>query len=324
MSARAVLLKILIYMNYTWPCSPSNKTRRSARKARQSLTALQPAPRLTASRPHHNTTTPVAVERTISHIIRRRRARQTRLRDLAREEASYLEEAGEDAGVACPVCAQTVRGDKDVVEAHVDACLAHESRRVEIERYGVIRGTQVSEEMEVDVDGELVNGGGGDEGEQGSVRTRVITTASLRGTGIHVRTQMQDTEEDIDIDGTGDAIFGDAQFGEEDVVGVSDDTSDNPEAIDIDGEEGERSNHDRQRRNAPGSAGSQNGTRSNPRSEDKPAEHERSDGNIISVVEDDRLDLAILAARKRGDHLTLVAALEAKIKSIVRPDFFVH
>lgn len=33
--------------------------------------------------------------------------------------------------MACPVCSATVRGDEDVVDAHVDACLAHESRRQE-------------------------------------------------------------------------------------------------------------------------------------------------------------------------------------------------
>lgn len=62
---------------------------------------------------------------------------------------------------------------------------------------------------------------------QGSIRTRVITNASLRGTGIHIRPSTTDTEDDIDIDGTDEALFGDAQFGEADV-------------------DGQRSNHDRQ------------------------------------------------------------------------------
>ena len=314
-------------MNCTWLCSPNNRARRSALKARQSLTALQPAPRLTASRPHHNTTTPVAVERTISHITRRRRARQTRLRELAREEASYVTATGEETGVACPVCGRNVRGDRDVIEAHVDACLAHESRRVEIERNGVIvQGAQVSDDTEVDIDGDLVSGGGSDDGEQRSVRTRVVTTANLRGTGIHVRTQTHDTEEDIDIDGTDDAIFGDPQFGEEDVVGLNDDLGGNSGTINTDGKEGERSNHDRQPRKAWGSEGSlpQSRAPSDSHSGDMPVDNEWSGGNIISDAENDRLDLAILAARKRGDHLTLMAALENKIKSIVRPGFVVY
>jgi hypothetical protein len=33
--------------------------------------------------------------------------------------------------IVCPVCLATVRGDQDVVDAHVDSCLANESRRTE-------------------------------------------------------------------------------------------------------------------------------------------------------------------------------------------------
>jgi hypothetical protein len=68
-------------------------------------------------------------------------------------------EVGE--GTSCPVCAQAVRGDRDVVEAHVDACLTHESARLERERL---------QEEDLDI-----------AGGEGSVTTRVITSASLRG-----------------------------------------------------------------------------------------------------------------------------------------------
>ncbi|KAI6034492.1 hypothetical protein PISMIDRAFT_672636 [Pisolithus microcarpus 441] len=280
----------------------SNKIRRSALKARQSLTALQPAPRLISSRSHHSITTPVAVERTIAHITRRRRARQTRLRELAREEAAYL--AREDIG--CPVCGQNVRGDRDVVEAHVDACLAYESRRAEIEqRREILQGTQVSEDLEVEVDddGGPDNDGNGD----GSVRTRVITAASLRGTGIQVCKQTQDTEEDIDIDGTDDAAFGGAQFGEADVVGLTEDGFDEVHMI---RQDGECSNHNRQ--------GLQGLTRSS--TSIKSRTPPRSDSRLGSTTPTsessmDELDLAVLAARSRGDHLALITALEAKINS---------
>ena len=33
--------------------------------------------------------------------------------------------------ITCPVCSVTVRGDRDVVDAHVDTCLAHENQRME-------------------------------------------------------------------------------------------------------------------------------------------------------------------------------------------------
>ena len=33
--------------------------------------------------------------------------------------------------IVCPVCSVVVRGDEDVVDAHVDACIAYESLRLE-------------------------------------------------------------------------------------------------------------------------------------------------------------------------------------------------
>jgi hypothetical protein len=51
-------------------------------------------------------------------------------------------------GTVCPVCGQVVRGDRDVIEAHVDSCLAHESRRLEEEQQ---REAEAWEE-EVDVE----------------------------------------------------------------------------------------------------------------------------------------------------------------------------
>ncbi|KAG6327621.1 hypothetical protein ID866_11468, partial [Astraeus odoratus] len=288
---------------------PSNRARRSALKARQSLTALQAVSRLTSSGPQ-NITTPVAVERAIAHITRRRKARQTRLRELAREDASYLEGATDGDGVTCPVCEQHIRGDKDVIEAHVDACLAYETRRAEIEREGqVLRGTRASEDAEVDVD---VDGAEGEEWES-SVRTRVITAASLRGTGIDVRTHTQDTEDDIDIDGTDDAMFGDAQFAEADVLGLSNGDNDNFREADTVAKIGsKRSDHSQQTREGPVDEGSALGHWTQSQT-DSPGDTPASER---SVMDTDEVDLAILAARARGDHLALIAALERKIESI--------
>lgn len=283
---------------------PSNRSRRSAVKARQSLTALQPAPRLTSTRFHHSATTPIAVERTIAHITRRRRVRQTRLRELAREEAAYL--PGEGEGVRCPVCGQNVRGDRDVVEAHVDACLAYESRRAEIEREREVRhGAQVCEDLEVDVDGD---GGVGNDGNgDSSVRTRVITAAGLRGTGIQVCMHTQDMEEDIDIDGTDDAIFGGAQFGEADVLGLPGNGFGD---IHVNSQEQELSNHDRQ--------GLQGTPRGSAFTESRaPSRSDSQSGDTAPTSQNsmDELDLTILTARSKGDHPALIAALEAKINS---------
>lgn len=131
--------------------SPSNRARRSALKARKSLTTSIPS----------SSTSPSAIGKTIQIITRRRKARHLRLKELAKEHEaeSWIVEVGE--GTSCPVCAQAVRGDRDVVEAHVDACLTHESARLERERL---------QEEDLDI-----------AGGEGSVTTRVITSASLRG-----------------------------------------------------------------------------------------------------------------------------------------------
>lgn len=241
-------------------------------------------------------TTPTVVEHAIGYITRRRKARHARLKEFTKEEASWLARHGagdvsperEIAGIICPVCSQPTRGDRDVVEAHVDACLAYESRRAQVERErertnGLVRA---NEDTDVDVDGDMRWDGA----EEGSVRTRVITNASLRGTGIHIRPSTMDTEDDIDIDGTDDVVFGDAQFGEVDVLRVElgvEGATDGVKNV------GQRSNHDRQ---------TQDNTLSRPQGVDEDM---------------DKLDLGIVIARSRGDSLALIAALEAKLNAIV-------
>jgi len=68
-------------------------------------------------------------------------------------------------GTVCPVCGMGVRGDRDVVEAHVDTCLAHEGRRLEQERRGA------EEDVDISIDGD------GD----GGMRLRATDGANLRG-----------------------------------------------------------------------------------------------------------------------------------------------
>ena len=296
----------LLRSNHSWSRtdSPSANKRRSALKARQSLTALQPLPRIRASSSTpsvtvlaNTNTTPTAIERAIGYITRRRKARHARLKELVKEEATWLArhgtgEVGPEGGapeIVCPVCSQLVRGDRDVLEAHVDACLAYESRRARIERerepaIGLVRGNEDTN-VDVNVDADM----GWNAAGEGSVRTRVITNASLRGTGILIRPSTMDTEDDIDIDGTDDTVFGDAQFGEADVLRADVDRVQNVD---------QRSNHDRQTQVA------------GPTDVD-------SLSRPCSDEDMDKLDSAILTARSRGDHLALIAALEAKLNAMV-------
>ena len=72
--------------------------------------------------------------------------------------------AGVGDGIVCPVCGVDVRGDRDVVEAHVDSCLAHEGRRLEEER------RVAEEDVDISIDGD------GDD-----MRLRATDGANLRG-----------------------------------------------------------------------------------------------------------------------------------------------
>lgn len=72
-------------------------------------------------------------------IKQHRKKRHAKLREMLKED----DEAGGDkrsnqrlgtsGEIVCPVCLKTVRGDEDVTDAHVDACLAHEHELTRLE-----------------------------------------------------------------------------------------------------------------------------------------------------------------------------------------------
>lgn len=115
--------------------------------------------------------TPEAVEHTLRMLKRHRKQRHAKLRDMTREDEEYDGVLGPGAeGTVCPVCLKVVQGDTDVVEAHVDSCLAHEARlQEERERQQSQRQSNHMRDgwEEVEVDGE--------------VRIRVTDGATLRG-----------------------------------------------------------------------------------------------------------------------------------------------
>lgn len=114
------------------------------------------------SRPN-NTDTLEQAGKAIHLIKRRRKTRHAKLREMAKEEEEGYR--GRDAWsreigggeIVCPVCAATVKGDQDVLDAHVDACLANEGLRMEEERQRELELRRVSEEGAweevLDVDG---------------------------------------------------------------------------------------------------------------------------------------------------------------------------
>jgi hypothetical protein len=140
------LLTDIIY--FVLPSSTSqSRNRRSAIRARKSLTALAP-------QCLDNLDTCSAATKIIQTIKRRRKQRHVRLREMTRDEeedsrAGPARNAGDE--IVCPVCLQTVRGDEDVMEAHVDACLAFESERLRVAEEAERERRRGAEEI-VDVD----------------------------------------------------------------------------------------------------------------------------------------------------------------------------
>lgn len=87
----------------------------------------------------------------IQSIKRRRKHRHAKLRDMAREDEEGLpgRESRSFRGeeIVCPICLMMVRGDQDILDAHVDACLADERRRLDEQQ--TLQELQRADEQEV-------------------------------------------------------------------------------------------------------------------------------------------------------------------------------
>ncbi|KAF9059383.1 hypothetical protein BDP27DRAFT_1238893 [Rhodocollybia butyracea] len=259
----------------------SGTGRRSAVRARQSI--LEKTHPIKAQRAHST-----VVTKTIQGIKRNRKNRHAKLRDMTREDdeghlGSRLRYTSARGEIVCPVCLATVTGDEEVQDAHVEACVTNESRRLEEERER--REMQQREEAEeVDLEGEADAAG---------------YFGNVRGTGFHSRNHNEhDVEDDIDIDGDDAEIFGTAQFDEGDILDV--------ETIPVSTTSSART--------LPTSVLEQDG--------DQPAKvlrgliaankarHILMDATGISEM--DQVDVAIIMAKKKGDRGALVTALENK------------
>lgn len=106
------------------------------------------------------------VDKSLRLVKRRRKQRHAKLRDMTREDddtgglsgfrSGKGRWAGTSEGTLCPVCMKMVPGDPDVVEAHVDACLAHEARMREgREREARARLRQEEYLDDIDIDGDV-------------------------------------------------------------------------------------------------------------------------------------------------------------------------
>ncbi|KAF8639938.1 hypothetical protein AX17_001188 [Amanita inopinata Kibby_2008] len=284
---------------------PGPSTRRSALKARRSFRShASPSDTLEQA------------SKGIQTIKRHRKQRHARLRELTRE----LDDEGTSSGVGlsrnslvhglaageiqCPVCQTTVPGDEDVLEAHIDACLADHGRRIEEEHLRMIEGRRIWESMEV-------AGGVGHVGD-------------VTGTGFHTRNANErDVDDEVDVDGDDQAVYGEAQFTEGDVISLTNDSYsadlDEDVHVEIEGETED-------------DASAEPKTLRDLVAEGKMVRRETSvvDGTdavrvkmneVMGLGDTERLDRAITTARSRGDHATLISALENKVRLLVSSPF---
>lgn len=246
------------------------------------------------------------LEKTLKLLQRRRKSRNARLKELITQDDdihgdSYMKRRG----TTCPICLTLVSGDEDVIEAHVNACIANasrlqleaEERERRVSELELVRQAEASVDpwVEIEVDG--------------AVRLHLANARGLRSSGVHVRDSTQiDVEDEVDVDG--DDEFGMAQFTEQDVINPV--TSGQLDDVDEDDEEGgEDGNKTLRDLVAEGKVVTRrtltpdlNGVR---------AEVEE----VIGVGDADRMNEAITAARRKGDKNRLIAALEEKVKQLV-------
>lgn len=222
-------------------------------------------------------TTLVACQKTIQQIQSRRKQRNTILKAVTRDAITSTATFASET--VCPVCLIVVRGDGDVVEAHVDVCLAYSMNQVEAQ----------------------------DARDDDDVPLRVTDDVYLTGLGIQTRTlDMPDDDAEIDVEGEGaDAAFGGAQFTERDLIDDVAPTRGLPAADGI--------------AEADETVTLRELVATRKAQELEPALAINSTKAVlVSTVDVDKLELAIIAAKRSGDSAMLIKALEDKMAHLVR------
>lgn len=272
------------------------------------------------------------VDKSLRSIQRHRKQRHAKLRDMAREDEDAVglagfrggrgRWAGGSEGTLCPVCMKMVPGDPDVVEAHVDACLAHEARlQEERER----QGRERQREEEIDIGSEyhiLATDGASLRGASATLVMKcMLVSCVCIGLGFAVRDDTHhDVDDEIDVDGEDEAVFGVAQFTEGDVLGRPTANEDEDVDVEDDGPEPTQS---------PGASGSnsESGDLRQLVAEGKVAKKATAPGSlgdvketmdqIMGVGEAEEAHRAVDLARKSGNSAALVEALDNKIRLLV-------
>ena len=174
---------------------------------------------------HHregSTVFPARLEKAISTIKRRRKARNMALRSVTRDEDD-VPVTGKGKGRSrptaeqCPVCMQDIEGDLDVIAAHVDACLAH----AELHRPGGSMDVEGDGDAPQNIEDNIENGEDDvwEESETPDgvrrLRLRQGARAGAAALGFVVRNRaVEDVDDEIDVEGDDLSAFGAAQFTE--------------------------------------------------------------------------------------------------------------
>lgn len=141
------------------------------------------------------------------------------------------------------------------------------------------------------------------------------------GLGFHTRDHNnQDVDDEIDVDGDDEAVFGDAQFTEGDILGLTNDhhAEDNEiRGVQVDGDSDEE-DANRERKTLRDLVAEGRVVR-------RRADHEGVDAvkakmeEVMGVGDADKMDIAIHVARRKNNPSALIQALEDKIKQLVSP-----
>jgi hypothetical protein len=141
------------------------------------------------------------------------------------------------------------------------------------------------------------------------------------GAGFYTRNDDKGVDDEIDIDGDDQVTFGDAQFTEGDIFPINTELEAVGEDVEVEimGDNDDEAQLEQMtlrdliasgkiaKRPAPG----------------KGEESVKCQmGNVMGIAEAEKLDLAILLARERGDKTFLMSALENKLKYMVRVEQF--
>ncbi|KAI0321981.1 hypothetical protein OF83DRAFT_1161512 [Amylostereum chailletii] len=224
--------------------------------------------------------------KTIHTIQKRRRQRHVALRDVTRDEDEPTQRKGKGRAQnveTCPVCLQTIPGDPDVVNAHVDACLAYSYSALQESTLLAELHQTSPDNMDLDVEIEGVDEDPWEEmtAQDGSSRLRLRPghgNRVARRLGFDVRDHTApDVDVDVDVDGEDEEMFGVIQFTEADI-----DEGHNPEEV----------------------------------AKGQPEAVTNGEGLALAA----EVEMALSRARQAGDTKAVVAALEAKVKLLQSGD----